>query len=124
MPKLNKDSDPSPTAQDSNNNNNNNNNGRGKKIIMDARFVSVHSDPRFQKFPRHKSKVTIDSRFDRMFKELVVSWHMKAATICEFSKQEFIGGLQGLGIDSLEKFCEKIPFMCMELKDDRLYKCS
>ncbi|KAL0003551.1 hypothetical protein SO802_017332 [Lithocarpus litseifolius] len=44
---------------------------------------------------------------------------MKAATMCEFSKQEFIGGLQGLGIDSLEKFCEKIPFMRMELKDDR-----
>ncbi|KAK4594940.1 hypothetical protein RGQ29_018607 [Quercus rubra] len=44
---------------------------------------------------------------------------MKAATMCEFSKQEFIGGLQGLGIDSLEKFCEKIPFMHMELKDDQ-----
>ncbi|KAF3960862.1 hypothetical protein CMV_014460 [Castanea mollissima] len=53
------------------------------------------------------------------FLMLVVSWHMKAATMCEFFKQEFIGGLQGLGIDSLEKFCEKIPFMCMELKDDR-----
>ena len=27
-------------------------------------------------------------------------------------------------IDSLEKFCEKIPFMRMELKDDRMCKCS
>ncbi|GMQ10455.1 hypothetical protein CsSME_00053449 [Camellia sinensis var. sinensis] len=27
-------------------------------------------------------------------KILVLSWHMKAATMCEFSKQEFIGGLQ------------------------------
>lgn len=53
---------------------------------------------------------------------LVVSWHMKAATMCEFSKQEFIGGLQGLGIDSLEKFCEKIPFMRMELKDDQKFR--
>ncbi|KAL0008922.1 hypothetical protein SO802_010424 [Lithocarpus litseifolius] len=68
-PKLNKDSDPSPTAQDSNNNNNDNNNGRGKKIITDTRFAFVHSDPRFQKVPRHKSKVAIDLRFDRMFKE-------------------------------------------------------
>ncbi|KAK4594934.1 hypothetical protein RGQ29_018605 [Quercus rubra] len=47
---------------------------------------------------------------------------MKAATMCEFSKQEFIGGLQGLGIDFLEKFCEKIPFMCMELKDDQKFR--
>ncbi|KAK9988976.1 hypothetical protein SO802_029215 [Lithocarpus litseifolius] len=69
-PKLNKDSDPSPTAQDSNNNNNDNNNGRGKKIITDAQFVSMHSDPHFQKVSRHKSKVAIDSRFDRMFKEV------------------------------------------------------
>ncbi|KVI10236.1 Defective-in-cullin neddylation protein [Cynara cardunculus var. scolymus] len=52
---------------------------------------------------------------------LVVSWHMKAATMCEFSKQEFVGGLQSLGIDSLEKFRERIPFMRSELKDDRLY---
>ncbi|KAM3684056.1 hypothetical protein ACJW31_11G013400 [Castanea mollissima] len=47
---------------------------------------------------------------------------MKAATMCEFSKQEFIGGLQGLGINSLEKFCEKIPFMRMELKDDQKFR--
>lgn len=84
--------------------------------------------------------------------QLVVSWHMKAATMCEFSKQEFIGGLQALGyaciylmftillliimllmstfsngrIDTLEKFRERIPFMRSELKDERMLKseCS
>lgn len=82
----------------------------------------------------------------------MVSWHMKAATMCEFSKQEFITGLQSLGwvlekyllafirlpfscwylqfvlmvfprIDSLEKFRERIPFMRSELKDDRMLFC-
>ncbi|XP_020537390.1 DCN1-like protein 1 isoform X2 [Jatropha curcas] len=53
---------------------------------------------------------------------LVVSWHMKAATMCEFSKQEFIGGLQALGIDSLEKFRERIPFMRSELKDEQKFR--
>ncbi|KAF4396579.1 hypothetical protein G4B88_028893 [Cannabis sativa] len=53
---------------------------------------------------------------------LVVSWHMKAATMCEFSKQEFIGGLQALGIDTLEKFCERIPFMRSELKDEQKFR--
>ncbi|KAL2467037.1 Defective-in-cullin neddylation protein [Abeliophyllum distichum] len=53
---------------------------------------------------------------------LVVSWHMKAATMCEFSKQEFIGGLQSLGIDSLEKFRERIPFMRSELKDNQKFR--
>ncbi|KAK6947202.1 hypothetical protein RJ641_000675, partial [Dillenia turbinata] len=53
---------------------------------------------------------------------LVVSWHMKAATMCEFSKQEFIGGLQALGVDSLEKLRERIPFMRSELKDDQKFR--
>ncbi|KAB1216875.1 DCN1-like protein [Morella rubra] len=53
---------------------------------------------------------------------LVVSWHMKAATMCEFSKQEFLGGLQALGIDSLDKFRERIAFMRSELKDDQKFR--
>ncbi|KAJ6814681.1 DCN1-like protein 2 [Iris pallida] len=47
---------------------------------------------------------------------LVVSWHMKAATMCEFSRQEFVSGLQSLGVDSLEKFREKIPSIRAEVK--------
>uniref|UniRef100_A0A453K5H6 Defective in cullin neddylation protein n=1 Tax=Aegilops tauschii subsp. strangulata TaxID=200361 RepID=A0A453K5H6_AEGTS len=34
---------------------------------------------------------------------LVISWHMKAATMCEFTRQEFIDGLQSIGVDSIEK---------------------
>ncbi|GMI84018.1 hypothetical protein like AT3G12760 [Hibiscus trionum] len=52
---------------------------------------------------------------------LVVSWHMKASTMCEYSKEEFFIGLQALGIDSLEKFCERIPFMRSELKDEQKF---
>ncbi|KAK3025090.1 hypothetical protein RJ639_044330, partial [Escallonia herrerae] len=53
---------------------------------------------------------------------LAISWHMKAATMCEFSKQEFVGGLQALGIDSLEKFRERIPFIRSELKDEHKFQ--
>jgi len=53
---------------------------------------------------------------------LVLSWHMKAATMCEFSKQEFIGSLQALGIDSLEKFRDRMQFMRSELKDDQKFR--
>lgn len=42
------------------------------------------------------------SSFDHLVKlvlvfQLVLSWHMNAATACEFSKEEFFGGLQALG---------------------------
>jgi hypothetical protein len=30
---------------------------------MDPRFAKMHSDPRFQRFPKKKVKVEIDSRF-------------------------------------------------------------
>ncbi|KAK6287129.1 hypothetical protein POUND7_013308, partial [Theobroma cacao] len=43
-------------------------NGSGSgKIITGARFASLQSDLRFQKVPKHKTKVVIDSRFNRMF---------------------------------------------------------
>ncbi|KAG9160947.1 hypothetical protein Leryth_023541 [Lithospermum erythrorhizon] len=54
--------------------------------------------------------------------QLVISWHMKAATMCEFSKQEFIDGLQSIGIDSLEKFRERLPFLRSELRDEQKFR--
>ena len=38
----------------------------GKKDAkgIDSRFAAVHSDPRFQRFPRAKAKVEIDERFE------------------------------------------------------------
>lgn len=37
--------------------------GGGGKVVSDPRFAAVHSDPRFQRFPRAKAKVEIDERF-------------------------------------------------------------
>ncbi|KAL6861755.1 hypothetical protein ACP4OV_017455 [Aristida adscensionis] len=53
---------------------------------------------------------------------LVISWHMKAATMCEFTRQEFIGGLQSIGVDSIEKFRERLPSLRAELKDDNKFR--
>ncbi len=33
------------------------------QIISDPRFAAVHSDPRFQRFPKTQRKVDIDERF-------------------------------------------------------------
>ncbi|PON53505.1 NUC [Parasponia andersonii] len=43
------------------------------KIITDSRFALVHSDPRFQKVPKRKSKAEIDSRFSRIFTDRSLS---------------------------------------------------
>ncbi|KAJ4870465.1 hypothetical protein Rs2_47931 [Raphanus sativus] len=52
---------------------------------------------------------------------LVLSWHMNAATACEFSKEEFVGGLQALGVDSIGKLQGKLSFMRSELKDEQKF---
>lgn len=52
---------------------------------------------------------------------LVISWHFEAATMCEFSKDEFIDGMESLGVDSIEKFREKIPELRAELKDEQKF---
>ncbi|XP_073284107.1 pre-rRNA-processing protein esf1-like isoform X2 [Primulina huaijiensis] len=46
--------------------------GKGKddgeaNVIMDDRFVSAQTDPRFMEAPRRRAKVAIDSRFQRVF---------------------------------------------------------
>lgn len=35
----------------------------GGKVVKDPRFAAVHSDPRFQRFPKAKAKVEVDERF-------------------------------------------------------------
>lgn len=37
------------------------------KVIMDDRFISAQSDPRFMEAPKRRAKVAIDSRFQRVF---------------------------------------------------------
>ncbi|BFI25859.1 hypothetical protein AXG93_3911s1590 [Marchantia polymorpha subsp. ruderalis] len=41
--------------------------GFPQEVVADARFSRIHNDPRFQRLPKNKSKVAIDSRFAHMF---------------------------------------------------------
>lgn len=37
--------------------------GNEGQMVSDPRFAAVHYDPRFQRFPKAKTKVKIDERF-------------------------------------------------------------
>ncbi|TQD80981.1 hypothetical protein C1H46_033461 [Malus baccata] len=54
--------------------------GDDENIIADPRFSSVHWDPRFQNVPKHKAKVEIDSRFNRMFTDKRFSYRRRRWT--------------------------------------------
>eukprot|EP00899_Mesostigma_viride_P019837 jgi/Mesvir1/27855/Mv07524-RA.1 len=49
---------------------------------------------------------------------LVLSWHMKAETMCEYSKEEFIGGLRKLNCDSIDKLRALLPTLRKEINDE------
>ncbi|XP_011095740.1 DCN1-like protein 1 isoform X2 [Sesamum indicum] len=53
---------------------------------------------------------------------LVLAWHMKASTMCQFSKQELVDGFESLGIETVEQLKEKIPFMRSELEDSHKFR--
>ncbi|KAK8643672.1 hypothetical protein V6N13_012955 [Hibiscus sabdariffa] len=53
---------------------------------------------------------------------LVISWHMQASTMCEYTKEEFCNGLRDLRVDTLEVFREKLTSIREELKDEEKYR--
>ena len=53
---------------------------------------------------------------------LVISWHMQARIMCEYSKDEFIGGLVDLGCDSVEKLKQRLSSLRAELTEEGKFK--
>lgn len=52
---------------------------------------------------------------------LVISWHFQAATMCEFSKEEFVEGMEELGCNSIDSVKRKLPQLRSELKDEKTF---
>ena len=55
---------------------------------------------------------------------LVLSWHFRAATMCEYSREEFVSGMLRLRCDSIPKLQQKLPELRRGLQDAQTYKAS
>ena len=53
---------------------------------------------------------------------LIIAWKFKAQTQCEFSKEEFLGGMIELGCDSVDKLKTKLPNLEKEILDQNKFK--
>ncbi|KAK7162332.1 hypothetical protein R3I94_004861 [Phoxinus phoxinus] len=53
---------------------------------------------------------------------LIVAWKFRAATQCEFSREEFLDGMSDLGCDSPEKLKSLLPRLEQELKDSGKFR--
>jgi len=52
---------------------------------------------------------------------LVIAWHLKAKEMGTFTKEEFIGGLRSLGLDTLEKIRDSLDDLRSELSDETTF---
>lgn len=50
-----------------------------------------------------------DADINYIFLQLIICYHMNAAAMCEFSKEEFTSGMVKMGCDSVEKLKAKLP---------------
>ena len=55
---------------------------------------------------------------------LVLSWHWKAGTMCEYSREEFVNGMLRMRCDSVAKLQQKLPELRRDLQDAQKYKAS
>jgi DCN1-like protein 1/2 len=53
---------------------------------------------------------------------LIIAWKFKAATQCEFTKDEFMNGMSELGCDTVDKLKSKLSTMESELRDSTKFK--
>uniref|UniRef100_A0A8C1HDE9 DCN1-like protein n=1 Tax=Cyprinus carpio carpio TaxID=630221 RepID=A0A8C1HDE9_CYPCA len=91
----------------------------------------LHQLYQHYKDPHDESKISIDGiqQFcDDLLLDpvsvsvLIVAWKFRAATQCEFSREEFLDGMLQLGCDSPEKLRSLLPRLQQELKDSGKFR--
>ncbi|XP_028264245.1 DCN1-like protein 3 [Parambassis ranga] len=56
------------------------------------------------------------------FRVLVLAWKFQAATMCKFTRKEFVEGCKAIQADSLEGICSRFPFMLVEAQSEENFK--
>ncbi|KAF5774158.1 putative defective-in-cullin neddylation protein [Helianthus annuus] len=104
--------------------------GASERVALQALKVSdwylegaidvFYSQPRVQQTStdsRHLEKLY--NRYRDPYADMILADGIN--TLCN-DLMEFIGGLQSLGIDMLERFCERLPYIRSELSDNQKFK--
>ncbi|CAL8305128.1 unnamed protein product [Lota lota] len=56
------------------------------------------------------------------FRVLVIAWKFQAATMCKFTRKEFVEGCKAIQADSLEGICSRFPCMLLEARGEESFK--
>ncbi|KAG7459802.1 hypothetical protein MATL_G00214570 [Megalops atlanticus] len=56
------------------------------------------------------------------FRVLVLAWKFQAATMCKFTRKEFVEGCKAIKADSIEGICARFPCMLLEAQSEDNFK--
>lgn len=56
------------------------------------------------------------------FRVLVLAWKFQAATMCKFTRKEFVDGCKAIQADSLEGICSRFSYMLLEAQGEENFK--
>ncbi|KAJ8284206.1 hypothetical protein COCON_G00030560 [Conger conger] len=56
------------------------------------------------------------------FRVLLLAWKFQAATMCKFTRKEFVEGCKAIRADSLEGICARFPCMLLEARAEDKFK--
>ncbi|XP_075949597.1 DCN1-like protein 3 [Anarhichas minor] len=56
------------------------------------------------------------------FRVLVLAWKFQAATMCKFTRKEFVEGCKAIQADSLEGICSRFPVMMLDARGEENFK--
>ncbi|XP_070962800.1 DCN1-like protein 3 [Oncorhynchus clarkii lewisi] len=56
------------------------------------------------------------------FRVLVLAWKFQAATMCKFTRKEFVDGCRAIQADSLEGICSRFSCMLLEAQGEESFK--
>ncbi|AWP17492.1 DCN1-like protein [Scophthalmus maximus] len=56
------------------------------------------------------------------FRVLVLAWKFQAATMCKFTRKEFVEGCKAIQADSLKGICSRFPCMLLDARGEENFK--
>ncbi|XP_019939011.1 DCN1-like protein 3 [Paralichthys olivaceus] len=56
------------------------------------------------------------------FRVLVLAWKFQAATMCKFTRKEFVDGCKAIQADSLKGICSRFPCMLLDAQGEENFK--
>jgi len=90
-----------------------------------------YKDPEDPENPENPTKITVNGTIQfledlQLSPEsktvLIIAWKCRAEFQCEFSREEFVNGMNNLGVDSIDKLKAKLPQLENELDDPAKFK--